>query len=71
MINKNYPENDYDVSCDYCDLGEENYDTDGDWTEMIAEAKVDGWSINKVNGQWKHRCPDCTARDIPWKEEDE
>ena len=26
---------------------------------MIADAKDDGWKIQKVSGEWTHTCPTC------------
>jgi hypothetical protein len=32
---------------------------------MIADAKADGWAIQKVAGEWTHACPDCREAACP------
>jgi len=48
----------FDIYCDFCDeCG--NYDTGGDFTEFITEAKSDGWISKKDRDVWIHYCPVC------------
>jgi len=44
----------------YCDekgcSHSEEFDTDGNWQEMIQDAKRSGWIMEKVGNDWHHRC---------------
>ena len=44
-----------EVGCDTTQV----FDTDGDFAEARAEAKLSGWKILKKEGDWFHRCPEC------------
>lgn len=61
MIERNKPFNDFDIFCDFCS-NSENYDTNGDFYQMIKESKQDGWRMFKENGEWIHKCPVCCEK---------
>lgn len=48
----------FTMYCDICD-NDENFETNGNWQDMIAAAKGLGWKIRKEKDDWKHYCPDC------------
>lgn len=50
----------FQVFCDYCDETE-LFDTGGNWQVLINTVKEYGWKIKKVNDDWFHKCPTCTA----------
>lgn len=58
MIIKDYDQ--IQLSCDQC--GEEFlvYD-EGDFEQMISDAKAAGWKITRPEGQWQHICSDCAS----------
>lgn len=44
-----------------CDCGfaqRRSYEAD-EFDVMIADAKAEGWAIQKVAGDWTHTCPAC------------
>ena len=45
----------------FCDMTgcsyDETFETDGDWHAMIAEAKANGWTMQKQDDGWFHKCP--------------
>lgn len=45
----------------FCDMTgcsyDELFDTDGNWSAMIAEAKENGWKMQKQDDEWFHKCP--------------
>lgn len=50
-------------SCDRCP---ESFEPDepGDFTEVWAAAKVDGWRARQTRaGKWEHLCPGCVRED--------
>jgi len=48
----------YEVMCDFCDHSEE-FDTDGDFQELLNRMKELGWENFKEDGEWVHKCPIC------------
>lgn len=44
--------------CDGCDDETLKVATD-DWSEANDRRKAEGWSAEKVDGQWMHLCPHC------------
>lgn len=47
-----------EITCDEDGCG--NAETfDGDFMEVVQEAKAAGWRITKKDGEWHHICPDC------------
>jgi len=54
MIDKTYGK--YDLECDSCGESEVNMDS---FDDALNYAKENGWKIKKINGEWKHYCPDC------------
>jgi len=46
-----------EIGCDH----EETFDTDGDWQEMIQQAKDSGWKFTKDDDEWRHICPACAG----------
>jgi len=53
----------FDVECDGCgDV--ETFDVGGDWSELMSEMKDVGWTKEKVDDEWEHYCPTCSAEDV-------
>ena len=50
------------MECDECGHFEE-FDVDGDFQQMIHEAKEAGWLIRPEGSDWKHVCPECKRGD--------
>lgn len=46
------------LACDDCGYEGDVFDAD-EFSEMITEARSDGWSITQPSGKWTHHCPDC------------
>ena len=52
----------FDVECDGCgDV--QQFDTDGDWTDLLEEMDDAGWTKDKSSGEWEHFCPTCSKED--------
>ena len=45
------------LECDDC--GAEFWGGTLDFREMLDEAKAEGWRVEKLEGEWVHRCPYC------------
>lgn len=59
MIDREARDGTMTLVCDECgDPADKSYE-EGEFTQMIEQAKADGWSITQVKGRWEHRCPDC------------
>lgn len=60
MIESNRSSGTFEVFCDQvgCTESKEFY-TDGDWHQMIAELKAEGWRIIKEDSGYSHMCPNC------------
>lgn len=45
-----------------CDAGDEAWpeihDAE-DFEILLADAKAAGWRASRIDGEWRHRCPDC------------
>lgn len=54
---------DSDMSCDGCGKWL-NPAWGEDFSQMIAEAKEEGWKItkNRTTGEWEHFCPSCANK---------
>lgn len=53
----------FDIECDSCGL---SIYLDYYWDNLqgaIAEAKSDGWKIERVNDEWRHMCPECRQKE--------
>jgi hypothetical protein len=48
----------FDIQCDYCEFCE-NFDTDGDFSQAISDAKEHGWKVIKNGSGWLHKCASC------------
>ena len=35
------------------------HEGEGEFTEVWADAKSEGWRCRKVGGEWEHYCPKC------------
>lgn len=43
-----------------CDTCPETYEGEsGEWNEVWAKAKDDGWRAVKMGAEWEHRCGRC------------
>ena len=47
------------AECDGC--GEEHAGGTLEWSEFIADLKLCGWRIRKVDDSWEHYCEECSA----------
>ena len=48
------------IICDFCPYDEQY---DGDFMEVVSQAKEDDWKIFQVEGEWTHKCPSCVEDD--------
>lgn len=47
------------ITCDDCGESQpRTYEAD-EFDVMVADAKRDGWRMQKEDGEWCHYCPDC------------
>lgn len=44
--------------CD-CGFAQRRTYSGDEFDVMIADAKAEGWAIQKVAGEWMHTCPSC------------
>ena len=51
----------YIASCDHCSYSEDYPEAEG-FIDTVEAIKEDGWLINKIDGQWDHKCPSCLAK---------
>ena len=48
---------DYVVHCDYCTYLE----LFNRYTITINRIEHNGWKVEKINGEWKHKCLNCSG----------
>jgi hypothetical protein len=61
MINrgeKNYEYSVFEVSCDNCSTGAEDFEA-LDWGDLMDQMTDAGWTKSSASGKWEHFCPDC------------
>jgi len=63
MIEEDDESGEYLVICDTRNCNhEDDYDTDGNWDELMRQMRLDGWKSKRVDGEWKNYCPECAAK---------
>lgn len=53
--------------CDCGDAQRRTYAAD-EFDVMIADAKAEGWAIQKIAGDWSHTCPACREAARPGRQ---
>lgn len=52
-------DNDTETMTITCDVDGYEQEYEGSWQSCIEQAKMDGWRIRKVGGEWTHVDKDC------------
>ena len=42
-----------------CDVCGEILTAQDEFSDAVEDIKDQGWSANKIDGEWVHLCPDC------------
>ena len=63
MIEKDRKSKKFTMHCDQmgCEKSQE-FNTRGDFKEMVRQAKESGWMICKDMDFWNHTCPSCAEK---------
>lgn len=62
MIEADSTFGEFDIICDFCP-DSDHFDTNGDFQAFIDDAKRMGWTMEKVDNEWEHKCPLCSCDD--------
>ena len=49
----------FEAICDNCEEGRQ-FDVHDNWQELIRQMDAEGWTKQKVGGEWEHYCPACS-----------
>lgn len=36
----------------------------GEFSDLIHDAKAEGWKISKDGEDWRHTCPECAGKEV-------